>query len=219
MIEQYGERCKQLKNIVLPISYFTLFSRGFENTDNWWLANNYAIYMDCDYHSVFSKYKWEIAHFSVYQGKLKNIIKGKGESKAMCNDLGWGLNYNAVGKSPAWDDATPAITRHTAKDFSFLEENLEYFHGIATWCQEHSVSLILVTTPTWHTYYNHLNQEQLDTMYSVIRNLQEKYSLPYFDYLKDTRFVAEDFYDADHLSNLGATKFTQILWDDINNIG
>ncbi len=217
MLEQYGERCKRLKTVVLPISYFTFFSQGFEESDYWWRVINYAIYMDCDYHSLFSKYHWEVAHPSVYRGKLESLATGA-ESRILCDSLGWSLNYNVADKTTDWDDATATLAYHTKKDFSFLDTNLTYFNKIASFCREHSVQLILITTPTWHTYYEHLNPKQLDSTNAVVRNMQEKYALPYFDYLQDPRFLADDFFNADHLSDLGAEKFTKILREDIDSI-
>ncbi len=213
MLEQYGGQCKKLKKVVLPISYFTLFSKGFEGTDDWWYAINYKIYMDCDYHSDFSIYNWELAHTSVFRGKLKSSLR---EKKVGCDSLGWGLDYALSAKQPTWDNTASdaAVERHTAKDFSYLDMNLEYIDKIASFCRENSISLLLITTPTWHTYYEHLDKKQLDKMYSVIRELQHTYSLSYYDYLKDSRFVADDFYDADHLSDVGAKKFSQILWEE-----
>jgi hypothetical protein len=40
----------------------------------------------------------------------------------------------------------------------------------------------------------------------------------YVDYLKDHRFEANDFYDSNHLSDVGAIKFTKILDNDINSL-
>ena len=54
-------------------------------------------------------------------------------------------------------------------------------------------------------------------MYEVIRKFQKECAVPYFDYLKDPRFVADDFYDSNHLSDIGAEKFTKILNEDIKN--
>jgi lysophospholipase L1-like esterase len=78
-----------------------------------------------------------------------------------------------------------------------------------------SVLVLLVTTPTYHTYYDNLDAGQLGEMYSIIDSLKQQYHLEYYDYLKDTRFVADDFWDGDHLSDLGAAKFTKILNEDI----
>lgn len=214
MLEQYGERCKRLKVVVIPVSYFTLFTSGFEETDSWWYAINYKIYMDCPYHSDFSKYNLEFAHPSVYTGKLKSFLLGKRND---CDSLGWGNTYSLASKLSGWETskAMSAVERHTAEDWSYLEDNLSYFRKLVTFCRSRSISLILVTTPAWHAYYEHLDTKQLDKMYSVIHEMQQEYSLPYYDYLKDSRFVADDFFDSDHLSDVGAKKFSLFLKEEV----
>lgn len=96
-----------------------------------------------------------------------------------------------------------------------MEENLSFFRKIVSFCSAHSLSLILVTTPAWHAYYERLDAWQLDKMYAVIHGMQHEYALPYYDYLKDSRFVADDFYDSDHLSEVGAKKFSLLLKQEV----
>lgn len=55
-------------------------------------------------------------------------------------------------------------------------------------------------------------------MYQIIDSMRQRYNLTYKDYLKDTRFTAEDFWDSDHLSDIGAEKFTRLLQTDISNL-
>ncbi len=43
----------------------------------------------------------------------------------------------------------------------------------------------------------------------------QKYNLGYYNYLKDDRFSAEDFFDSDHLNTRGAEKFSRLLRDEI----
>ena len=217
MLEQYGALCRQLKTVVLPISYFTFFYPGFEGTDYWWYAINYKIYMDCPYHSNFSKYNFELAHSSVYKGKLKNLFLKR--QNPICDSLGWGMGYTLDSKSSTWEttDAISAAQRHTEDKWEYIEENLSYFNQIVSYCCSRSISLILITTPVWHTYRENLEQKQLTKMYSLIHDMQQEYDLPYYDYLEDSRFVADDFYDSDHLTETGAQKFSRILEEEIFN--
>jgi len=55
-------------------------------------------------------------------------------------------------------------------------------------------------------------------MYELTHKFVQENNLPYFDYLKDPRFKADDFYDSNHLSDVGAIKFTKILDKDIRSI-
>jgi len=214
LLEQYASDCKSLKQVVLTISYFTLFSPGFEGTKNWWNGINYKVYMNCPYHSDFSKYNFELSHLPVYAGKLRSFFQSK--SNILCDSLGWGKGYSLRSKPDLWDSilAEQAVCRHTKQDWDYLDENEGYLNKIAYLCQEHSIQLVLVTMPAWSTYYEKLDKKQLNRMYECINELQNEYGLAYYDYLKDSRFVAEDFYDSDHLSDVGARKFTEILTEE-----
>ena len=48
--------------------------------------------------------------------------------------------------------------------------------------------------------------------------MTKEYNISYLDYMKDTRFNADDFHDSNHLSDVGATKFSKILKADIDNL-
>ena len=88
---------------------------------------------------------------------------------------------------------------------------------IASFCRDHSIHLVIVTTPCWKTYIQHLDPKQLNEMYQLISRLQSEYQLIYLDYFNDNRFDADDFYNCDHLSDKGAIKFTKILNNDIQS--
>ncbi len=89
---------------------------------------------------------------------------------------------------------------------------------IAEFCKSHNIQLVLITTPCWSSYYDNLDKKQLDRMYELTHKFQQEYQLPYFDYLKDSRFDADDFYDSNHLSDVGAVKFSKILNADISSL-
>ncbi|MDR0602849.1 MAG: hypothetical protein LBG80_00930 [Bacteroidales bacterium] len=53
-------------------------------------------------------------------------------------------------------------------------------------------------------------------MYSAINDIMLKHpNTIYYNYINDNRFIKDDFYNANHLTNTGAEKFTQILNDTI----
>ena len=143
------------------------------------------------------------------------------------NDLGydkygWGDTYKLAEKKMAkWNDGTEAeaaVKRHTVKNWDYIEMNYEQMKDIAEFCKSHGVQMVLITTPCWHSYYDNLNKEQLSKMYELTHRFQKEFDVPYFDYLKDPRFKADDFYDSNHLSDIGAIKFTKILDKDIKSL-
>ena len=171
-------------------------------------------YMDCPYHSDFSRYSAEMFHSSVYFGKLGNWLCGRTDMR--CDSLGWGMDYSLARKPEDinHNNSITTVRRHTAETWDYLGENCFYVDRIAAYCRSRDIRLVLITTPTWHTYYEHLDRKQLNRMYEVVHTIPDA---EYYDYLKDGRFVEDDFYDADHLSDVGAKKFTLILRDEVLN--
>ena len=207
---KYAPKCKNLKTVILPISYFTLFSRDMEDGSEWWRVINYKVYMDCPYHSSFSKYNFFISNSEPFRAKLTKIIKGN--TIIECDSLGFG--YPIYRKStPTLDDASVAtwVKHHTAKDFSYVEKNKQHILRIVDYCQSNHVRLVIVTTPTWKTYYERLNHSQLKVISEFIELLISKYDITYLNYIQDKRFIATDFTDCNHMSCDGARKLSELL--------
>jgi hypothetical protein len=213
LLQHHIPQLKNLKYVLLPLSYCSLFDRRFEDCDDWWYAINYKKYMDIDLHSDFSKYNFELSNLPVYSGRLTTVLFG-GELP-LCDSLGFGLGYTLAARSATWkEDALMTVERHTADDWSYFEYNAGYLRRIAELCKEKSINLIVMTLPASNLYYNELDTAQLNKMYQTVSTLQREYEFRYRDYLRDARFGEDDFYDVDHLSDSGARKFSSILKAD-----
>ena len=74
--------------------------------------------------------------------------------------------------------------------------------------------MIVLTTPSYHTYWENLDQEQLDLFVEYCEYLEKQYdNVYYLNMLADERFQPDDFFDADHLNEYGAEKLSRILND------
>lgn len=220
LLKYWADRYKQLKTIIVPISFSSWFGHGLEYGTESYRCRYYKIYMDCDLYSDWSLYNLELSDMRTALGKLGKYISNG-------NDLGydkygWGDTYKLAEKKMAkWNDGTEAeaaVKRHTVKNWDYIEMNYEQMKDIAEFCKSHGVQMVLITTPCWHSYYDNLNKEQLSKMYELTHRFQKEFDVPYFDYLKDPRFKADDFYDSNHLSDIGAIKFTKILDKDIKSL-
>ena len=215
---KYAPKCKSLKTVILPISYFTLFSGDMEDGSEWWRAINYKVYMDCPYHSLFSKYNYFISNSEPFRAKLSKIIKGN--TVIECDSLGFGYPFYRK-STPVLDDASVAVwvKHHTAKDFSHVEKNKQLIRNIATYCKDNQIQFVLVTTPTWKKYYEQLDTAQLEAMYGFINEMKDQFRASYYDHLRDSRFVPTDFTDCNHMSCDGAKKLSMFLKYRIVKIG
>ena len=216
LLKNYEKRLTELKTVILPMSYCSLFDARFEDGDEWWYAINYKKYMDVDVHSDFSKYNFEISKLSVYSGRLLKILSGNGLPP--CDSLGFGMGYTLSARSQTWqEDACVTVKRHTARDWSAFDWNLACLRSILALCRERSWRPVLVTLPSSHHYYNSLDSAQIGKMYEVVELMKSEYAdVEYFDFLRDGNFVDEDFFDCDHLSDIGARKFSKMFKDSIS---
>ncbi len=234
LLKHWAPRYQHLKTVVLTMSTCFWFNKGLENGDEAFRCCNYKIYMHCDLYSNISRYNLEIAQWPTAKEKLSkalpcyfssNNIDGEQHNLSSltgCDQYGWGNIFLLKEKNlKEWNDETEAVNsarRHTPDNWDYTTKNLAKMKELARFCKEQGVQLVLITTPCWPSYYNRISRQQLSKMYQLVDSLQSEYNIPYFNYLKDNRFLEDDFYDSNHLSEIGAAKFTKILIEDIQSI-
>lgn len=212
IFRKFAPRMDSLQYLILPISYFTPYWK-LEQTQDRGRVKDYMLYYDCPFHPYELQYRLE-----TYSGlrpivALKSLL-GK-ESPRFYTDLGFLTKYSYQGREKDWKDTGKAAAeRHTDRtlDATLFADNLEHAGNIAALCEEKGVKLILLTTPTYQTYQEHLVPEQHGNMHEFCQLLMSRYpNVEYLDLENDERFLEEDYYDADHLNERGARKLTGLL--------
>lgn len=208
----------KLKRIILPYSYQSLFE-DLESTPSlrYW-AVRYRLYMDCDIHSPLSQYGFECLHIAPFREKLTSLWR---PSQLSWDSLGFGTSYHhqsliAQGKDNGKQRAkentyvsqspksTPTTTDHNIAE--------PYLDSISHYCAHHNIQLILITTPTTPSFRANANKQQMAISSHTLHNLLTRYPhIQYHNYTNDPDFHPTDFYDADHLNQLGANKLTRKL--------
>lgn len=210
-----------LKILVLPISYFSFTSFGPENGGEDWRVKYYSIYYGCKYHRFEPKYNLEVYNDLHLKNVLYSIL-GKASHRT-CNELGFGTSYKLENRSKDWKESgATAAKRHTSAkiDTIVLEKNIRLVGEMVDNCVEKKAQVIILTTPTFHTYRDNLNREQLKLMEDCCNSFVEHYdNVLYLNLLADDRFQPDDFFDADHLNEFGAAKLTKILQQTIDTLG
>ena len=214
--------CPNLKMIVLQVSYPTLFSGSLEDSFEWYRAINYKIYMDYPEHSDFSRYNFEFSNMEVFKAKLCNYFNPTED--VGFDKYGMGTAYKLSNKDTAkWNEAwaLAAAKSHTVKDGDWdtamrnLKEKCGILDDIVSMCQKKNIQIVMVTIPCWEEYVKHIDEQQWAIVKKVTSDYSKRSNVFYFDYFKDNRFNSDDFYDSNHLSDVGAVKLTKILKDDI----
>lgn len=211
----YKDRLKNLKYLMVGISYPSLFSSLKTGVEHWRLKN-YNLYYDFhishnpkDYSEVLSntfdvnKMK-AINYYRLHKNPITLSKLGSGPLKAQKD-----LNKNGIA----------AAKRHTDTTLPFFKEYIKELDSIINYCKENNIKIILVTSPTYHTYSDNLNTQQLSLMNHLLDSLSKNNQNVFrADYLKDENFRKEDFYDGDHLRLQGAKKFTEILNQKLDSL-
>jgi len=211
LLNRYLSNTPKLRFVFLSISSFSLFENLEEHTE-WFRIINYQLYMGAKNYNVFSKYNYEMSHFWGATEKIKAYYL-KRENTVVCSDLGYGTDYLLKSKNlKSWDNGEERVKECIYKDWKYLSQNKQHLIHMANLCEKAGVQLVLFTTPARPSYYNNLYQKQMDCMYQVIQAIMcDHKNVVYKNFLKDSSFVADDFYDQDHLTEIGAEKLTRIL--------
>ena len=213
LFNKYQNDLNSLKTIVLPISYFSLFDK-LENTIEDWRVKNYAIYYGIKTGSLsdnFELLNHPMKHnlhrlYSYYINSKHDLV---------VSELGWGTIYKSEEAMDLQETGKISSERHTLdgifsdKRTKILEEHLKTLNLFSEFCNQRNIKLIILTTPAYYTYRQNLNAEQYNKTAETINKFVNQHSNCYYlNWMDDTDFVANDFFDADHMNEIGAEKLS-----------
>ena len=217
ILKMYWNSLENLESVVLSISYFTLFD-NLEAGSESWRVKNYVIYCGINSSNSLRDYTEILSNrFSVNLKRLgSHYIKGN--SNITCTELGWGVNYKSENSRDLIKTGKTAGLRHTRKNFQFLNDNIITLKTFIELCESHKVKVVLFTPPAFITYRQNLNAEQLKRTIASANEISREYNnCLYINLLENTEFSAKDFYDADHLNEIGAKKLSSMINRLIND--
>jgi len=211
IFKKYENRLQNLKCVVIPIDYQSLYGR-LETGPERWRVKNYNIYYGINTTNDLTE------HYEVLGNKLQvNLDRlvnyyGKGITARTCTDLGWGTNFTFKNRQDLEKTGKSAGIRHTVNNDDYFNANLSILKAFIKEANKKNIKIIFVTCPVYKSYVENMNQAHLKNTIQVATDLaSENRNVSYYNLLNDNRFVAHDFYDADHLNEFGAEKFSGIV--------
>lgn len=219
IFNNYVDKMKSLKVVIIPVSSFLLGFKMIESDEYWrefFYERFYGIPMESSSKLIDMR---RFSLFALYGNKesmqyLKNPHRIAVENDFKENGSNIKKYYNLEEFMRNISDAEGkkrADFHDKIFDEKNIKENMFYLEEIVKKCIEKKVVPVIITTPAYNTYYENLNKEKLKITEEKLEYIQKKYGVKYYNYLKDSRFVKEDFKDNDHLNPKGAEKFSKII--------
>jgi hypothetical protein len=208
ILEKYSDSLVHLKYIVIPVSYFSLFYE-LEDSPEAWRIKNYSIYYSM-------KTTYHIADYSELLSNRLDVNLGRifayyvdGQTGITTSEFGWGARGKSNVKLDLAKEGKITAQRHTVTSDAFLDKNVNVLKSIISFANKHNAWVIFYTPPAFKTYVENLNEQQLYRTMQTMEELDAAYSnVIYVNFLTSNLFDQEDFYDADHLNEIGSRKFT-----------
>lgn len=214
----YKRNFKNLKTIILAVSYPTLWFRLKDHRRGFSLSFNYDKYYDLESDSSdFNLLNFEVINrpLQINYG-LINQYYIKKKPVMISQKYGWGKKFKARPDFKA--SGIMQAKRQTIIDINskanqeIMKESIKMINDIIEWGQVNNVNVILLTTPTHDEYRKRISKNQLNITVNTASEMAFKYdNCFYINMFEDNRFTDFDFRDAHHLSPKGATKFSKIL--------
>jgi hypothetical protein len=210
LLETYGSNLDNLKIVVVPVSYFSLYYELALWSESWRIKN-YVLYYHIKY--PFSiKNNFELLNSTVISNlyRLYQYITDR-DSPIAVSDAGFRLSGTSTVDNDLEKTGRDRALAHTGfYDTERFFYNQKMIKNIIEWCNKRNITLIFVTAPAYYTYRDNLDKVQLNETINYMVNIgKENNNVYYYNFLEDNDFIADDFFDADHLNEIGAKKFTK----------
>lgn len=212
LLGKYIADMPALERVILPISYSSLGSESYRNPGIYDKTYHYAQF----YGSAAFTDWWDISRYSrVALFTVKRSVDRSisyyttDDSLLECRPDGF---YDLAFQRDLDQNGKESGTFHNQYfDEALIGTNLDYVNRIVELCKTHGVQLYLISTPIWPTYLEHIEWDRLALSIGKIDSVSQTHQIPYWNDIKNARFEAADFYDANHLSAQGAMTYTQML--------
>ena len=158
ILKKYKEKLKMLKYIVVPIDYFTLFSRVSTGGEAW-RVKNYGIYYGIKKEYNINEYS-EILTIkpSLNMQRIYSYYLNK-KSPLTSSVLGYGINNKK--QMDLEKTGKIAAKRHTKSDKKYFEKNKIILQKMIDIVKRKKVKVILYTSPAYRTYVSNTDTYQM----------------------------------------------------------
>lgn len=215
ILEKFENDLINLKTIIIPISYFSLYT-NLETGVESWREKYYDIYYDFSYDGNLKKL--EHLSFEVFNVSVRENISSIKDyytyerSTVRMDSLGWYGSNEIPSIDELKKSAIEASIRHTSKDDMLLATNNNIINKMVTMANNNGWKIVLFTPPAYKLYSTNLSKSQYEHTIKYCEQISKlNTNVRYYNLIDSSNFKIADFLDADHLNSNGARKLSIIL--------
>lgn len=203
-----------LKTVYITLSYPSLFSQ-LKNSAESWREKFYVLYWHSNRVKSFVTLEISDGTALTFKKVIRFfLLKQKME---LCSQTGYNSANHPSLRSNIWQESGPvAARRHSIANRreTAYELNKNYILHIVGSCASKNIRVVVYIPPAWESYRHNLDAGEFQKTLCFAHKLAKDFSnVTFLNLLDDKRFVDEDFFDADHLNDIGAEKLTKILFE------
>lgn len=211
--KKYRDSLTHLKYLILNVSHLSLFYELKRSPESW-RTKNYNIYYDLPLSNILAQHTELFSlKFDINCKRLISHYFFK-NSEMTTSHLGWGQFPGLHDKRGLEKAAKQTLSRRNSNamvqaDYNQYEKVTKEVYDIVYLAKEQGVKVIFFTTPLSQYYRGAIDQDLVNKTNLFMKSLvATNTNCQYFDFSWDKSFTDEDFYDGDHLNEIGAKKFS-----------
>jgi hypothetical protein len=226
LVRTYLDRMPRLRLVLVDVNYISLWYQ-LANTKESWRDYFYYHFWGIRYRNLARFDPMMVSYVALYTWKATlGYARRNFSVNPSCDPLPNGLAPaccpNGFGNDPSDTTPRPDLVRDTwgktrvqcldsMIEASHLSENVADLDTMLEELGRRNVRVVFVTLPEYDCFSRHLNPAINRRTAQIIDSFCLTYGCRRADYRSDSRFVASDFRDGDHLNFRGAQKFSRIL--------
>ena len=226
LAERYVSRLKNLKCVIWPLGYaFEYHSYLYPDVLLSKEHVNAIEVQQCMYEKYMGiSYEKTIPYLHCSQlavhpfGYKKSLLPDNYEKKIGGNLLGY-EKITLAKRNGNWQESMlPSVIDYSHPDTpKARQEGIDNFKRIAAACRNANVRLVVISTPCYRTYRERMTERGKREMRECVDSMRSVYpAMEYYNFIADSRFTDDDFFDASHVCDQGAEKLSKILKDTLN---
>lgn len=221
LLKKYIHKLANLNYVIIPISYHSFFYKiedsPIDKNRIGFYKKVYGINL-CNNNNISNLF-W-IPQYGLKESFYYTFEKSNNENFLMTNGhIQYSINSNDYLAVTNQKKANKNLNvYHKLMNVELFDYNYIKLVSIIELLKNKNITPVLVSIPTYKTYYNNLQPLYKEMMTNGISKLCSQYNLSYLNFLDSPNYKATDFRNSNHLNSRGAIKFSKELHFDLKKL-